>query len=69
MGIRAARKIRATRSTIAIAVVFSIISGVSTFADEDSPGAYSAGMIQNATSQLWQSTEDEEAAGKYVCMI
>ena len=51
------------------AVVFSILSGVATFADGDSPRAYPAGMIQNATSQLWQSTEDKEATPQYICML
>lgn len=69
MNIRAARNFRATRSTTAIAVVFSIISGVSTFADGDSPRAYPAGMIQNATSQLWKSAEDKDTTGQNVCMI
>ena len=69
MNIRAARKLRATRSTTAIAVIFSILSGVSTFADGDSPQASPAGMIQNATSQLWQSAEDKESTSQYICMI
>ena len=69
MNIRAARKFQATRGSTAIAVAFSILSGVLTFADGDSPQEYPAGMIQSATAQLWQSADDKETTSQYICML